>query len=113
MRLFFLLTPVNADPASGLDGGVEGVCVCLDGSSLNMEYRAAGHKCLFTPHILYNKKRKHWEGRERLPGDMRAPVPLLRTALRTVTHDLEPSGKHSRLREDVLALWKILLLQYK
>lgn len=96
MRLFFLLTPVKALPVCGLDSGWEGVCTRVEGSSLNMEYGSATRGVFIYAIYIQIKNTNIVNTAEGHLGPRAVSsigtVPLLRTALRVITHNVGTSN---------------------
>lgn len=93
MRLFSLLTPVKALPECGLENEWEGVCARVEETSLNMEYGSATRGVFIYAIYLQIKNANIVNAAEGYPRPRAVSwfgtVPLLRTALRIITHNVD------------------------
>lgn len=93
MRLFSLLTPVKDLPVCGLDHEWEGVCARVEGFSLNMEYGSATRGVFIYAIYIQIQNANIVNVAEVYLGPHAVScfgtVPLLRTALRIITHNVD------------------------
>lgn len=110
MRLFFLLTPVKALPVCGLDSGWEGVCTRVEGVLSKHGIRICYPGVFIYAIYIQIKNTNIVNTAEGYLGPRAVSsigtVPLLRTALRVITHNV---GTSNLLRIGIFEMFTLRL----